>query len=99
LPHAAEIDPKYAYLMEAPIADDAGNPSIVRYSRKTAEIYVQSEIDKKASGWKAFYTDGVWKSEGSGKAGPKKAVKKAVKKTAKKAVKKAVKKVAKTSAK
>ncbi|MDP4744238.1 MAG: DNA topoisomerase I subunit omega, partial [Porticoccaceae bacterium] len=99
LPHAAEIDPKYAYLMEAPIADDAGNPSIVRYSRKTAEIYVQSEIDKKASGWKAFYIGGEWKSEGSGKAGPKKAVKKAAKKTVKKTVKKAVKKTAKKAVK
>jgi DNA topoisomerase-1 len=98
LPHAAEIDPKYAYLMEAPVADDAGNPSIVRYSRKTAEIYVQSEIDKKASGWKAFYTDGAWKSEGSGKVGAKKTVKKTVKKAAKKTVKKAVKKAAKKAA-
>ena len=85
--------------MEAPIADDAGNPSIVRYSRKTAEIYVQSEIDKKASGWKAFYIGGEWKSEGSGKAGPKKAVKKAAKKTVKKTVKKAVKKTAKKAVK
>ena len=63
LPHASEIDPKYAYLMDAPAADDVGNPSIVRYSRKTAEIYVQSEIDKKASGWKAFYTGGAWKED------------------------------------
>ena len=95
LPHASEIDPKYAYLMDAPAADDVGNPSIVRYSRKTAEIYVQSEIDKKASGWKAFYTGGAWKEEGSGEAGPKKAVKKAVKKAGKKVAKKAVKRVAK----
>jgi DNA topoisomerase-1 len=77
LPHAKEIDPKYEYLFSAPAQDDAGNPTVVRYSRKTAEIYVQSEIDKKASGWKAFYTGGEWKAEGSAKPGAKKSAAKA----------------------
>lgn len=77
LPHAKEIDPKYEYLFSAPAHDDAGNPTVVRYSRKTAEIYVQSEIDKKASGWKAFYTGGEWKAEGSAKPGAKKPAAKA----------------------
>ena len=59
-PHANEIDPKFSYLIEAPVADPDGNPAIIRYSRKTKEQYVQSEIDGKATGWKAFYTDGKW---------------------------------------
>jgi len=60
IPHANEVDPKFNYLIEAPVADPDGNPAIIRYSRKTKEQYVQSEIDGKATGWKAFYTDGKW---------------------------------------
>jgi DNA topoisomerase I len=59
-PHANELDPKFAYLLNAPEADPKGNPSIVRFARKTKEQYVQSEIDGKATGWKAFYQDGKW---------------------------------------
>ena len=62
LPHKDEIDPKYSFLFSAPTEDNEGNKTLVRYSRKTKEQYVQSELDKKATGWKAFYndTDGKW---------------------------------------
>lgn len=81
LPHKDDIDPKYAFLFSAPIEDDLGNPAIVRYSRKTKEQYVQSEVEGKASGWKAFYENGKWVE--SGTAAKKKAPKKkAPKKTA-----------------
>lgn len=60
LPHKKEIDPKYTFLFSAPTEDDEGNPTLVRFSRKTKEIYVQSEIDGKATGWKAFYGNGGW---------------------------------------
>ena len=60
IPHANELDPKFNYLVEAPEKDPDGNPSIIRYSRKTKEQYVQTEIDGKATGWKAFYQDGKW---------------------------------------
>jgi DNA topoisomerase-1 len=66
-PHRAEIDPKYRFLLDAPARDPEGNPAIVRYSRKTAEHYVQTEKDGKASGWKASYKDGRWvESRGEG---------------------------------
>ncbi len=77
IPHKDEIDPKYSFLFEAPLEDDDGNKTMVRYSRKTKEQYVQTEVDKKATGWKAFYDNGKWvitKPE-------KKAKKKARKKT------------------
>src|SRR5690606_7526092 len=79
LPHKDEIDPKYSYLMKAPTEDPEGNKTVVRYSRKTREQYVQSEVDGKATGWRAFYEGGRWvasgevKSGGTGKAAPKKA--------------------------
>ncbi len=84
LPHRSEIDPKYAFLFDAPVADNNGLPTVVRYSRKTKEQYVQSEVDGKATGWKAFYDNGKWVVSQSEAAKPKKAPakKKAVRKTA-----------------
>jgi DNA topoisomerase I len=65
LPHKDEIDPKYHYLMSAPGKDDEGNEAIIRFSRKNQEVYVQTEIEGKATGWKAFYRNGKWQvSEG-----------------------------------
>jgi len=58
LPHRDEIDPKYSFLFSAPTEDPEGNPAQVRYSRKTAEQYVMSEKDGKATGWKAWRTRG-----------------------------------------
>ncbi len=82
LPHKKEIDPKYNFLFSAPVEDNEGNPTLVRFSRKTKEQYVQSEIEGKATGWKAFYQNGGWVvTEKSTKAPAKK---KAAKKTAKK---------------
>ncbi len=60
LPHKNEIDKKYAFLFEAPVQDPDGNRTLVRYSRKTKEQYVQTEVDGKATGWKAFYDGGKW---------------------------------------
>lgn len=70
LPHKSEIDPKYTFLFSAPTQDDEGNPTLIRYSRKTKEQYVQSEIEGKASGWKAFYDGGTWVVSGSAKKKP-----------------------------
>ncbi|NNC98780.1 MAG: DNA topoisomerase I subunit omega, partial [Gammaproteobacteria bacterium] len=60
IPHKDEIDPKYNFLFNAPLADEDGLPTVIRYSRKTKEIYIQTEEDGKATGWKAFYQDGKW---------------------------------------
>ena len=66
LPHKDEIDPKYNFLFSAPVADPEGHRSQVRFSRKTKEQYVMTEVDGKASGWKAFYRDGKWVAEQTG---------------------------------
>ncbi len=87
LPHKEEIDPKYSYLFTAPVADDDGVPTVIRYARKTKEIYVQSEEDGKATGWKAFYEGGKWAvtdGKSAKVARKKKTKKKAKKKTARK---------------
>jgi len=61
LPYKKQIDPKYHFLLTAPVADPEGNKAIIRFSRKTKEQYVQTEVDGKATGWKAFYEGGKWK--------------------------------------
>ncbi|WP_370053893.1 type I DNA topoisomerase [Neptunomonas sp.] len=60
LPHKKEIDPKYDFLFSAPTKDMDGNETIVRYSRKTKEQYVMTEVNGKATGWKAFYEGDKW---------------------------------------
>ena len=60
LPHKDEIDPKYTFLFSAPTEDPDGNKTVIRFARKTQEIYVQSEIEGKASGWKVFYQNEKW---------------------------------------
>jgi DNA topoisomerase-1 len=90
IPHQGEIDPKYHFLFDAPLTDDAGNRSQIRYSRKTKEQYVMTDIDGKATGWKAFFDNGAWQESGTAKvikkkAAPKKKAKAKKKTAAKKA--------------
>lgn len=55
------ISPKFYYLADAPAADPDGNPTMVRYSRKTKQQYVMSENKEgKASGWSAWFVDKKW---------------------------------------
>jgi DNA topoisomerase-1 len=68
LPHRAEIDEKYSFLFGAPVKDPDGIPTVVRYSRKTAEQYVQSEVEGKPTGWKAFFDKGAWREKDDRKA-------------------------------
>ncbi|MGB1239516.1 MAG: DNA topoisomerase, partial [Pseudomonadales bacterium] len=85
LPHRSEIDPKYSFLFDAPVEDDQGFDTIVRYSRKTKEQYVMTELEGKATGWKAYYNGSKWDIElpkpkatkAKAKAKPKKATKSA----------------------
>ncbi|NLD15237.1 MAG: type I DNA topoisomerase [Gammaproteobacteria bacterium] len=63
LSHKHEIDPKYSFLFSAPTHDPDGLPSVVRYSRKSKEQYVQSEIDGKPSGWRATFDGKQWQVE------------------------------------
>jgi len=63
LPHQSEIDPKYSFLFSAPGEDGEGNPAQVRFSRKTKEQYVMTEVEGKATGWKAYYHGGKWEQE------------------------------------
>ncbi|GIU15356.1 MULTISPECIES: type I DNA topoisomerase [unclassified Shewanella] len=63
--------PKYQYLADAPVADDDGNLASVRFSRKTKEQYVATDVDGKATGWTSKFVDGKWVTEAKAKAKPK----------------------------
>jgi DNA topoisomerase-1 len=67
LPHKDKIDEKYEFLWSGPTRDPNGLPAIVRFSRKSKEHYLQTEIDGKPSGWRALYENGKW-HESTGKA-------------------------------
>lgn len=57
------ISSKFYYLADAPSQDPDGNEAVVRFSRKTKEQYVMTEVDGKATGWVAKYIDGKWVEE------------------------------------
>ncbi|WP_313513007.1 type I DNA topoisomerase [Pseudomonas sp.] len=63
IPHKDELDEKYHFILDAPKKDPEGRPAVIRFSRKTKEQYVQSEVDGKPTGWRAFYDGGKWKVE------------------------------------
>ncbi len=54
------ISSKFYYLADAPEQDNNGLLAVIRYSRKTKEQYVMSEVDGKATGWTAKYIEGKW---------------------------------------
>jgi len=92
LPHKAAIDPKYHFLMEGPVTDTDGIRVQIRYQRKTKQQYLMTDVDGKATGWRADFENGTWQI--TEKTAPKKAAKKPAKKAAKKAAKKPAKKAA-----
>ena len=61
LAHRDEIDPKYAFLLEAPTKDSVGQSFAVRFNRKNNEQYVASEGGK--GRFKASYADGQWREQ------------------------------------
>jgi DNA topoisomerase-1 len=92
--HGNELDPKFHYLLEAPETDPDGNPAILKFARKVREQFVASEVEGKATGWRANYRDGRWvaATDGAGKTGtkrrakPKTGTKRTVKRTAQRTV-------------
>ena len=75
LPVKGQLDVKYTFLLSAPVKDPDGNRAIIRYSRKSKEQYVMTEVDGKATGWRGFYQDGKWVEELAKKPKPKAASK------------------------
>lgn len=93
VPHREAIDPKYHFIVDGPVEDNAGIAVQVRYSRKTKQQYLMTEDETgKATGWRAFFEAGKWDIELPKPKAPKK--KAAAKKKAAPKKKAAVKKKA-----
>ncbi|SEI59226.1 DNA topoisomerase-1 [Allopseudospirillum japonicum] len=60
LAHERALDSKYQYLLSAPTQDPDGNPAVIRFSRKTKTQYVMSEVEGKATGWRALWNGEAW---------------------------------------
>ena len=60
IPHKDKMEEKFQYLFKGPEKDGKGNPTVIRWSRKTKEQYLMTEVDGKPTGWKAYYTGGKW---------------------------------------
>jgi DNA topoisomerase I len=54
---------KLHYLTEAPITDPQGNPTVIRFSRKTKQHYIASEKTAKNNGWSLFYSQDQWQTK------------------------------------
>ena len=58
---AEQLDPKHQYLLQAPDTDPNGNPTILKFSRKTKSQYVASETaDGKPTKWSMVFDNGKW---------------------------------------
>ena len=55
-----QLDPKYHFILTAPITDPDGNPAQVRFSRKANAQYVMSESEGKSTKWKATFDNERW---------------------------------------
>lgn len=54
------LSKKLHYLTDAPILDNVGNMTLVRFNRKNKEQYITSEKNGETTGWFAFYINGKW---------------------------------------
>ncbi|RKF20258.1 type I DNA topoisomerase [Alginatibacterium sediminis] len=61
------LSPKFHYLADGPQKDSVGNKALVRYSRKTKEQYLSTEVEKKPTGWRAYYQNSAWVVEDKSK--------------------------------
>lgn len=64
------ISPKFYYLADGPESDSDGNPTEVRFSRKTRSQYLISVKDDKPTGRIWIYDDGKWSERKSASSSP-----------------------------
>jgi DNA topoisomerase-1 len=63
IPHREAIDPKYHFLLRAPTKDPEGHRAQIRFSRKEQEQYVMTEVEGKATGWRAHFDGSGWREQ------------------------------------
>jgi DNA topoisomerase-1 len=63
LPYKDQIDKKYNFIFKGPTKDPDGNDVVIRFSRKTKEHYLTSEVDGKTTSWRLYYRKAKWQEE------------------------------------
>jgi DNA topoisomerase-1 len=63
LPYKDQIDNKYNFIFKGPTKDPDGNAVVIRFSRKTKEHYLTSEVDGKTTSWRLYYRKAKWQIE------------------------------------
>jgi DNA topoisomerase-1 len=63
LPYKDQIDKKYNFIFKGPTKDPDGNDVVIRFSRKTKEHYLTSEVDGKTTSWRLYYRKAKWQKE------------------------------------
>ena len=65
IPHGEELEEKYRFLLSAPIKDDQGRDTVVRYARASKELVIGSLDEKtgRSSRWRLYYREGGWRPE------------------------------------
>jgi DNA topoisomerase-1 len=63
LPYKDQIDKKYNFIFQGPTKDPDGNDVVIRFSRKTKEHYLTSEVDGKTTSWRLYYRKAKWQKE------------------------------------
>jgi len=58
-----QLAKKFHYLLDAPDQDNEGNPTVLRFSRKSQKQFVSSEKEGKQTSWTLFYVDGKWQDK------------------------------------
>lgn len=59
--HSDKLDDKIRFILDAPVVDPEGNPTVVRFSRKTKTYFVGSDRkDGKPTNWTLIYVGGNW---------------------------------------
>ena len=61
--YADKLDPKFAFLLQAPATDGDGNKTIIKFSRKTKSYYLTSMVDDRSSGWSAVWENDKWQQQ------------------------------------
>ncbi len=59
--HQSQLDEKFHYILKAPDNDPEGNPAIIRFSRKSKQHFIMSEVEGKPSAWSLFWHHEKWR--------------------------------------
>jgi DNA topoisomerase I len=58
--HRDELEPRFHYLADAPVADPDGNKTLIKFNRKERFHYLASSVEGKAKSWHGVLQQNQW---------------------------------------